>query len=400
MRGALNADQLGCLVDVDGKAVCMPTLCRDRLVIFCTFKAVPCPVCPEQLRRLMREPLRSFFRENLVQFVVLCPGPLEGLRGSRDELQTVLRDEWVPFICDEDLSLARAVGAEMGWGMITPGFFELRPDLNVGWSQVGRGPGNFGDAKVVRFVLSTQQQALAEAERLLHELCERLQDAQRSLESAPVTAQQRMPLPQGLLEECLQLLSPAARHSAASACREWHLSFGKAVLKDVEDCRAEVEELRDGPLRAKETEMIQEGRGRLHQAIQSTRAGHIRRGCIRKTCKDGFYEIDQVDQKDPCLEAASTLAAAFWTGVSVPRLHAVAKRLAVKLQALEALRCSGPASLEMTSVTRLEGAASAATTPSTWHQGVKVGAAVAALATAAGAWMRQMSARYSQDSGN
>lgn len=66
-----------------------------------------------------------------MRFMVLCPGPLEGLQASRNVLRPAIDGEDVAFICDADLSIARAVRAEMGFGQIIPGFLEIKPNLTV-----------------------------------------------------------------------------------------------------------------------------------------------------------------------------------------------------------------------------------------------------------------------------
>merc|ERR1719482_1034928 len=117
----------------------------------------------------MREPCRTALREAMVRLVVLCPGPLDGFRASRDALLPAVAGEEVHFVCDEDLSIARGVNALLGFGQIVPCFFEVRPGLSVGWTQVGRGPGNSGDDKVMRFIKERTECAWMRAEDLFKE---------------------------------------------------------------------------------------------------------------------------------------------------------------------------------------------------------------------------------------
>eukprot|EP00930_Biecheleria_cincta_P030750 TRINITY_DN21307_c0_g2_i1.p1 TRINITY_DN21307_c0_g2~~TRINITY_DN21307_c0_g2_i1.p1 ORF type:complete len:398 (+),score=82.71 TRINITY_DN21307_c0_g2_i1:211-1404(+) len=341
LAGTLLTDDTGCLTDIDGESICMPQLCAQRLVLVCTFKAVPCPVCPEQMRRLMREPLKSFFRETQVQFIVLCPGPLAGLRASRESLKPALGQESVPFICDEDLSIARSVQAELGFGQIMPCFFEVKPNLRVGWSQIGRGPGHFGDEQVVDFVLQVQRKAWETLEEAFLKFEAGLDKLQQIQKAAPVSFGPGS-LPPGLLETCLQLLTPATRRGAAASCRDWRLSLRMVNLREASACHVKARELRSGAHVLQETAALKEGRGRLQQQawiVDLVGPEGEWNGCLGNiVCirEDGRkYEVSLPRSGGQVLEVeAKSLQAPPWAGLSVPEMQAAAEQLASQLRGM------------------------------------------------------------------
>merc|ERR1719161_1441733 len=76
-----------CLVDVDGKSWDLRELTDTYVTIVCTIKCFGCPICPEQVRRLLAAPLKSCFIESKVHFVMICPGSDEEVRAIRDEVK-------------------------------------------------------------------------------------------------------------------------------------------------------------------------------------------------------------------------------------------------------------------------------------------------------------------------
>lgn len=381
LAGTLLTDDAGCLTDIDGDTICMSQLCTRRLVLVCTFKAVPCPVCPEQMRRLMREPLKSFFREAQVQFVVLCPGPLEGLRASRDALGPALGEELIPFICDEDLSIARSVNAEMGFGQIMPCFFEVETNLRVGWSQVGRGPGNFGEGHVIDFVLEAQRRAWETLEETFQKFAGGIGKLQQIQKAAPASAAQGS-LPPGLLESCLQLLAPATRRGAAASCKDWHLSFRMAYFNEASAQHVRALELRSGAQVLQATAALQEGRGRVQQQAQIVGLLGPQgewNGCLGRIAhvrEDGKYDVSLPRSGTQFLEVeAKNLQAPFWAGLSVPEMQATADLLAKQLRGMCLVKEDDDA--------RCENGSPAAKRKKPWFVLGAFSATVAALASAA-----------------
>lgn len=305
--------------DIDGKIVALQELCREYLVLFCTFKMVACPVCPEQLRRLFRGDLGAFFEEAKVKFVVLCPGPVDALRASRRELLPSLHGRDVIFICDENLSIARGINAAKG-GQIIPCFFEVLPDLKLGWTQVGRGPGNFGDYKVIRFVEDEMAGSIAIAERSFADLrgclarLRRCIDEQRSryLEAqakargdGPCAATDHMvevhELPPGILESCTEWLAEADAMKASRASREWWLCAASAGEQKVSAQMEAWALQRDGENREKEArQRLLEGRGALQQwvLVPSAAGDCFTLGTIAKLSADNYTVQIRCDDRE------------------------------------------------------------------------------------------------------
>mmetsp|Transcript_64034 Transcript_64034/g.111559 ORF Transcript_64034/g.111559 Transcript_64034/m.111559 type:complete len:406 (-) Transcript_64034:77-1294(-) len=338
VSGSLPTNGDGTLRDVDGRTLQLPEMCAQSLIFFCTFKAVGCPVCPEQLRRLMREPCRSFFKQRMVRFVVLCPGPVSGLKASRDSLLPDLDGEDVPFICDEDLMIARSVNAKMGFSQIVPCFFEVKSDLTVGWTQVGRGPGYFGDQVVMRFVDEQMMRAWITAETRFHEFKRGVSELQSMLESASGKDGSFPLLPPGVLESCLQFLAPADRECSSLSCTEWRVAVARAAQKDVEVCLHGVQALRENT----SSQIPLNGFGgvaRPYKYVRMKEDGRV--GQVMNNNK-GIVGLRLLLQQDGRLgqwvtTAAESLEEAPWPGISVPKLDATSELLTYHLAMLQSL---------------------------------------------------------------
>uniref|UniRef100_A0A7S4QUM9 Alkyl hydroperoxide reductase subunit C/ Thiol specific antioxidant domain-containing protein n=1 Tax=Alexandrium monilatum TaxID=311494 RepID=A0A7S4QUM9_9DINO len=330
--GQFHTEPDGKIRDVDGHWLDLSALCREHLVIVCTFKCVPCPVCPEQMRRIRREPLRSFFREAGVRFLVLCPGPTPLLKASRDALKPYLIGEDVPFICDETMAIAGGINAILGPGQIIPCFFELKPDLSVGWTQLGRGPGNFGDGKVARFVEEALLTAQAEAEGKFQALSGRLERLLPTLlepqPGRPPQAQGRT-MPPGMLESHLQLLAPRERLQAAVTCREWLLSQALLARREAERCLGAMRHARDVQAE-EEMRLLQQGCARPQQRIEVT-LHQPRLGCgpgrVLGVLDGGHVEVETADGHGTV--PPHCLSAPPWAGQAVPALKGFATAMAM-----------------------------------------------------------------------
>lgn len=338
VSGSVRTNTDGTLRDVDGRTVRLSEMCTQSLTFFCTFKAVGCPVCPEQLRRLMKEPCRSFFKQRMVRFVVLCPGPVSGLRASRDSLLPDLDGDDVPFICDEDLAIARSVNAKMGFGQIVPCFFEVKPDLTVGWTQVGRGPGYFGEQMVMRYVDEQMMRAWITAETRFHKFNEGACELKSMLESASRKDGTFPLLPPGILECCLQFLAPTDREISSLSCAEWRWAVVRSAQTDVDVCLDGVKALRENTSCPVPLNGVVGGAD-TYKYVRIKDDGRV--GQVVNN-KKGLVGVRLLLQQDGRLgqwvtTAIDTLEEAPWPGVSVPKLDATSELLAYHLSTLQRL---------------------------------------------------------------
>ena len=130
------------VVDTEGERIDVARLAREREIVIVTLKATWCPICREQLVRLKGKLAR--INTARVAFLVLAPGPVEELREVKDDTGFPY-----PFIADEDLRIARALGLGMGTDQIVPALLILDRDRVVRWMQSGRNSIYYGDDELL-----------------------------------------------------------------------------------------------------------------------------------------------------------------------------------------------------------------------------------------------------------
>ncbi len=130
------------LTDVQGVEIDVADLAARNTLIVVTLKAPGCPVCQEQLHRLVA--LRERLRACGATFIVLAPGPAEALRELAERSGFPY-----PFIEDTNVALARSIGLALGDDEIMPAFFQLDAAREIVWMQRGRGPGAFGERELL-----------------------------------------------------------------------------------------------------------------------------------------------------------------------------------------------------------------------------------------------------------
>ncbi len=133
----------GRIVSVSGDTVDVGQLAKDKRVVVITLKAIWCPVCQRQLVRI-RQQLEQI-KNCPVAFLVLSPGPGKALRGIKKRI-----DFPYPFIEDKNLAIAKKFDLVLDQerGEITPAIFILKPDLSIGWMQLGRNGSYYGDPQL------------------------------------------------------------------------------------------------------------------------------------------------------------------------------------------------------------------------------------------------------------
>ncbi|CAE7223431.1 unnamed protein product [Symbiodinium sp. CCMP2592] len=317
VSGTLRTAEGSILKDVDGRRLHMQEICRNNLVLVCTFKSVSCPVCPQKLQRLFMEPLRSLCREAMVKWIVLSPGPPAALKALRDQLH--LKED-VPFVCDEDLQIAASVNATPNIGQILPCFFEIKADLSVGWSHIDRGS-NFGDTKVQEFLTCRLNEAWELAEAAYCQLEIAIQRVRSSPEELQLGSQGHVPSP--VIRDMFQFLEHWEGKHLASSNRELHRTFSSFGMQKAEDCLEEAKFFRGRSMLEQSAE-LQEGRGRLLQRVLIT--GGTWQSCpgsIRQACQDGRYMVLVYSSMGLQNLEASNLEAVPWCSMSIPCLEEV-----------------------------------------------------------------------------
>eukprot|EP00746_Dinoflagellata_sp_MGD_P057139 gnl/MRDRNA2_/MRDRNA2_24621_c0_seq1.p1 gnl/MRDRNA2_/MRDRNA2_24621_c0~~gnl/MRDRNA2_/MRDRNA2_24621_c0_seq1.p1 ORF type:complete len:293 (+),score=34.70 gnl/MRDRNA2_/MRDRNA2_24621_c0_seq1:190-1068(+) len=226
VSGSLPSDSL---TDIDGRPLDLKELTKGHVTIVCTMKCPDCPICPEQVRRLLREPLRSYFAESGVYFIIICPGTNEELQTIRTGLREFVQElqYMVSFVCDEDHSIGAAIHANILLFrrlVLMPCFFEVTRSLEVGWKQVGRGPDLFGESMVLAFVAKRRREADRKLAFLQPEVRSLLDVLEHRVMGRIVDsmAPSRLLFSQEIVEDVLQRLQPKTRRSVALVCREWH----------------------------------------------------------------------------------------------------------------------------------------------------------------------------------
>jgi len=316
VSGTLRTAEGSILKDVDGRRLNMQEMCRNNLVLVCTFKSVSCPVCPQKLQKLFMEPLRSLCREAMVKWIVLSPGPPAALKALRDQLH--LKED-VPFVCDEDLQIAASVNATPNIGQILPCFFEIKADLSVGWSHIDRGS-VFG-TKVQEFLTCRLNEAWELAEAAYCQLEIAIQRVRSSPEELQLGSQGHVPSP--VIRDMFQFLEHWEGRHLAGSNRELHRTFSSFGMQKAEDCLEEAKFFRGRSMLEQSAE-LQEGRGRLLQRVLIT-GGTWQRcpGSIRQACQDGSYMVLVYSSMGLQNLEASNLEAIPWCSMSIPRLEEV-----------------------------------------------------------------------------
>ncbi len=142
--GIIQGTFPGAVTDIDGNVHDIAALATENKLVVVTLKAAWCPVCQQQLVRLThRLPEIRYCR---VQFLVLAPGPRDELRKIRERTGFSF-----PFVEDKDLRLARSLGIAMANDQIMPCMFQVRDDLSIGWTQLGRNGAYFGDEALATY---------------------------------------------------------------------------------------------------------------------------------------------------------------------------------------------------------------------------------------------------------
>ena len=131
------------IVSVSGDTVDVAQLAKNKRVVVITLKATWCLVCQRQLARIEKQLDKIKFCP--VTFLVLSPGPKRELEAVKRRINFPY-----PFIEDRKLTLAKKfdlVLSEEKEEMI-PAIFILKPDLSIGWIQLGRNGSYYGDPEL------------------------------------------------------------------------------------------------------------------------------------------------------------------------------------------------------------------------------------------------------------
>ena len=131
------------ITDIDGNAINLKEFTTRKTVAIITMKAPDCPVCQNQLLRIMQ----NFDKLSAcnVTFLVFAPGPVEKLQKAKE-----LTKFPFPFIVDQDLKIARSLDLIINETQILPSILILNDKLEVEWAQRGRNALYFGDPELMR----------------------------------------------------------------------------------------------------------------------------------------------------------------------------------------------------------------------------------------------------------
>ena len=131
------------ITDIDGNAINLKEFTTRKTVAIITMKAPDCPVCQNQLLRIMQ----NFDKLSAcnVTFLVLAPGPVEKLQKAKE-----LTKFPFPFIVDQDLKIARSLDLIINETQILPSILILNDKLEVEWAQRGRNALYFGDPELMK----------------------------------------------------------------------------------------------------------------------------------------------------------------------------------------------------------------------------------------------------------
>ena len=131
------------ITDIDGNAINLKEFTTRKTVAIITMKAPDCPVCQNQLLRIMQ----NFDKLSAcnVTFLVFAPGPVEKLQKAKE-----LTKFPFPFIVDQDLKIARSLDLIINETQILPSILILNDKLEVEWAQRGRNALYFGDPELMK----------------------------------------------------------------------------------------------------------------------------------------------------------------------------------------------------------------------------------------------------------
>jgi peroxiredoxin len=129
------------LTDIDGQVHDIQKLAENRNLVVVTMKAPWCLVCHWQLVRI--KALLPELQPCRVSFIVLVPGTPEQVAQVRERTEFAF-----PFVADEALEIATSLGLARGEDQIFPCMFQILPDRSIGWTQLGRNGGYFGDGEL------------------------------------------------------------------------------------------------------------------------------------------------------------------------------------------------------------------------------------------------------------
>ena len=133
------------VISSDGNEINVEKLTEGSTVIIITIKSPSCPVCQTQLIRIGKQ-LNTFNKCN-VTFLVLSPGT------SKEVHQIKLTTGFpFPFIPDDDLSIAKALGLLLNPQQILPSIIVLNDNLTINWIQKGRNNIYFGDDELYDYL--------------------------------------------------------------------------------------------------------------------------------------------------------------------------------------------------------------------------------------------------------
>jgi len=133
------------VISSDGNEINVEKLTEGSTVIIITIKSPSCPVCQTQLIRIGKQ-LNTFNKCN-VTFLVLSPGT------SKEVHQVKLTTGFpFPFIPDDDLSIAKALGLLLNPQQILPSIIVLNDNLTINWIQKGRNNIYFGDDELYDYL--------------------------------------------------------------------------------------------------------------------------------------------------------------------------------------------------------------------------------------------------------
>ena len=128
---------------IEGNAINLKELTADKTLAVITMKAPDCPVCQNQILRIMK----NFDKLSAcnVTFLVLAPGSAEKLREAK-----MLTKFPFPFIVDNELKIARSLDLLLNEAQILPSILILNENLEVEWAQRGRNALYFGDPELMK----------------------------------------------------------------------------------------------------------------------------------------------------------------------------------------------------------------------------------------------------------
>ena len=133
------------VISSEGNKINVGKLTEGSTVIIITIKSPSCPVCQTQIIRIGKQ-LNTFNKCN-VTFLVLSPGT------SKEVHQVKLTTGFpFPFIPDDDLSIAKALGLLLNPQQILPSIIVFNDNLTINWIQKGRNNIYFGDDELYDYL--------------------------------------------------------------------------------------------------------------------------------------------------------------------------------------------------------------------------------------------------------